>query len=141
MKLLDALMVATIAGATLLLATADASFGQDRLVVPLPDVSGLSRDQAQALTVRVVEADIIGSNCGDYAITDGEWTLLTGTGELLAEKLELDPVGFEREFRAPAYELLDDPGACERLGPKVAPLIAQLVGMGGATRPQAAEAD
>ncbi|MDB6178099.1 hypothetical protein PAF17_11390 [Paracoccus sp. Z330] len=139
MKFLDALMIATVAGGTLLLATADASLGQDRLVVPLPDISSLSQSEAQSLTRQIVEADVITSNCPAYAISDGAWTLLTGTGELLAGKLDMDPAAYEQEVIAPAYALLDDPESCDRIGPEVDPLIDRLIDMGGATEPNPSE--
>ncbi len=71
----------------------------------------------------------------DYEITDGEWTLITGTGDLLAAKLGLDASAYDRSYYGPAFKLLDDPGACDRVGPTAKPLIQRLVGMGGGTTP------
>lgn len=133
MKLWDAVMIAAVAAGALLLAAADGSFGGDRLVVPLPDVSGLDRREAELLARQLAEVNVITSNCPDYTISDGEWTLLTGTGDLLAAQLGLDPVGYERAYFGPAFNLLDDPAACDRIGPRARPLIDRLVGMGGGT--------
>ena len=36
---------------------------------------------------------------------------------------------------ASAFKLLDDPGACDRIGPTAKPLVQRLIGMGGGTTP------
>lgn len=109
----------------------------DRLVVPLPDVSGLSDDEARALTQELAEANVISDNCPEFEATDGEWQLLNGTSDALTERLGLDPLAYDREYFRPAYNLLDDAGACEARGPQVAALVDRLVAMGGDTRPAA----
>ncbi|MDP5306603.1 hypothetical protein [Paracoccus spongiarum] len=135
MRLWDALMIGAIAGGALLLATTKDSFGGDRLVVPLPDVSALGRTEAESLIRQLAEVNVITSHCPDWPISDGEWTLLTGTGDLLAQRLGLDPGAYERDYFGPAFGLLDDPAACGRIGPRARPLIDRLTGMGGGTRP------
>lgn len=135
MKLWDAIMIGTVALGATLVAGAQTVFGQDRVEVPLPDVSQLDEAEATELARRIGEVDVITSNCQDFGISGGEWTLLAGTGDLLARKLGLDPAEYDRQFNAPAYALLDDPEACDRLGPDAKPLIGQLVEMGGATEP------
>lgn len=137
MKLWDAIMVGTIAAGLLLLATTGDSAGGERLVVPLPDVSGLQRPEAEALARQLAQVNVITSNCPDYPISDGEWTLLIGTGDLLAAQLGLDPSAYEREYFGPAFALLDDPSACDRIGPQAGPLLEKLKQMGGATQPAA----
>ncbi|MDO5528050.1 MAG: hypothetical protein Q4F71_01490 [Paracoccus sp. (in: a-proteobacteria)] len=106
---------------------------QDQVTVPLPDVSGLSQDEAERLIAALAQINVITSNCPGYEITDGEWTLLTGTGDRLAAQLGLDPTTYEQRYYGPAFELLDDPEACERIGPRARPVIEDLVKMGGAT--------
>ncbi|WP_147393132.1 hypothetical protein [Paracoccus siganidrum] len=135
MKLWDAIMIGTVALGATLVAGAQTVFGQDRVEVPLPDVSQLDEAEATELARRIGEVDVITSNCQDFGISGGEWTLLAGTGDLLAQQLGLDPAEYDRQFNAPAYALLDDPEACDRLGPDAKPLIGQLVEMGGATEP------
>lgn len=110
-----------------------AQTGGDRVTVALPDLSGLSRDEGQALLRDLAEVNVITSNCPDHAISDGEWMLLTGTGDKLAARLGLDPGSYDRDYYGPAFQLLDDPAACDRVGPRAAPLIERLVGMGGGT--------
>lgn len=139
MKLWDAIMIGTVALGATLMASSQAVFGQDRVEVPLPDVSQLDEAEATELARRIGEVDVITSNCQDFGITGGEWTLLAGTGDLLAQQLGLDPAEYDRQFNAPAYALLDDPEACDRLGPEAEPLIGQLVEMGGATEPDQPE--
>lgn len=105
----------------------------DRMTVALPDVSDLSRAEGQALLKELAEVNVITSNCADHAISDGEWMLLTGTGDKLAAQLGLDPGIYDRDYYGPAFQLLDDAGACDRVGPQARPLIARLVEMGGST--------
>lgn len=135
MKLWDAIMIAVVAAGSLMLITADASLGDEALTVPLPDVSGLDRRDAELLARHLAEVNVITSNCRDHRITDGEWTLLIGTGDLLAQQLGLDPTSYERDYFGPAFALLDDPSACDRIGPQARPLIDRLIGMGGGTGP------
>lgn len=126
---------ATIAGLLMMAGTAQAA--SDQVTVPLPDVSGLSRDEGQALLAELANVNVITSNCPGYEITDGEWMLITGTGDKLAAQLGLDPTSYDRSFYGPAFKLLDDPGACDRIGPQARPLIERLIGMGG--KPEVAQ--
>ncbi|MDN3712535.1 hypothetical protein QWZ10_13640 [Paracoccus cavernae] len=105
------------------------------MTVKLPDVAGLSEDEAKALIADLAEVNVITANCPGYEISNGEWTLLTGTGDRLADRLQLDPSAYDRNYYGPAFKLLDDPEACDRVGPKAKPLIEKLVGMGGGTTP------
>ena len=105
------------------------------VTVQLPDVSNLSEAQATSLIAELANVNVITSNCPDYAISDGEWTLITGTGDRLAARLGLDAAEYDRRYYGPAFKLLDDPGACDRIGPTAKPMIQRLIGMGGDTRP------
>ncbi|MCF3974411.1 hypothetical protein [Paracoccus salsus] len=135
MRVWDGIMIGTVAAGALLLATAEMSSGGDRMAVPLPDVSGLDRNQADEMARKLAQVNVITSNCPAYAISDGEWTLLTGTGDLLAAQLGLDPSAYERQYFGPAFALLDDPLSCDRIGPEARPLIERLQAMGGSTSP------
>lgn len=140
MKTWDAIMIGTVLAGALLLAGQALAQGADgvpgdRLVVPLPDVSALSDDEARTLTRELAEANVISENCPDYTVDDGEWQLLNGTSDALTAQLGLDPLAYDREFFRPAFNLLDDPAACDTRGPGVARMIERLVGMGGDTRP------
>lgn len=134
MRLWDAIMAAAVA-LGLLIAAVQYADAADRLTVKLPDVSGLSRGDAESLAQQLAQVDVITSNCPGYEISDGEWTLLAGTGDKLAAQLGLDPTAYEQSYYAPAFALLDDPAACDRIGPQAAPLIQRLLGMGGGTEP------
>ena len=125
--------VATVAGALAMMSGAALAGGG--VTVQLPDVSGLSETEAKSLIAELAQVNVITSNCPDYAISDGDWTLITGTGDRLAGRLDLDAAGYERAYFAPAFKLLDDPGACDRIGPEAKPLIQRLKAMGGDTAP------
>ncbi|MDO5632137.1 MAG: hypothetical protein Q4G22_09885 [Paracoccus sp. (in: a-proteobacteria)] len=134
MRLWDMIMVVVVLiGAVL--AGAQLARAQDRVQVTLPDLSSLSRAQAESLTREVAQADVITANCPGHAISNGEWALINGTGNQLAALLGLDPTTYERKFYGPAFALLDEPSACDRLGPAVHPLIQRLIEMGGTTKP------
>lgn len=140
MKSWDVIMTATVAaGAILLAATAWAQGADgvpgDRLVVPLPDVSGLSEAQAKDLARELAQANVITSNCPDHDVDDGAWQLMTGTTDALTSKLGLDPIAYDREYFRPAFGLMDDPDACEKLGPGVEGTVDKLIAMGGDTKP------
>lgn len=125
--------IATTAGALLLsggMAVADGG-----VTVQLPDISRLDDTAARALIAELAKVNVITSNCAGYEISNGEWTLITGTGDRLAAKLGLDATSYDRQYYAPAFKLLDDPGACDRIGPTARLLIQRLVGMGGGTTP------
>ena len=47
----------------------------------------------------------------------------------------MDAATYDKTYYAPAFKLLDDPGACDRIGPQAKPLIARLKAMGGDTTP------
>ncbi|WP_299842246.1 hypothetical protein [uncultured Paracoccus sp.] len=138
MKLSDAIM-ALVVLAGLSVVGAQAVRAEDRLSVPLPDISALSESEAEALTRELAEVNVITSNCPDYEVSDGAWTLMTGTSDLLAAKLGMDPGDYDRAYYGPAFALLDDPSSCGRIGPKAEPLIDRLVSMGGATEPATAD--
>jgi hypothetical protein len=105
------------------------------IAVQMPDVSGLSEAEARALLTELANVNVITSNCPAYPISNGEWTLITATGDRLAARLGLDPRAYDQAYYGPAFKLLDDPGACDRIGPSAKPLIQRLIGMGGGTTP------
>lgn len=111
------------------------ALAQDRVEVPLPDLSQLDDAAARDLAQRIARADVITSTCDGFSISGGEWTLLAGSSDLLAQRLAMDPAEYDQSFNAPAYGLLDEDDACAEYGPMVQPLIGELVAMGGATRP------
>lgn len=112
---------------------AQATLGQGSMTVPLPDLSDMSRAEAETLMHELAEINVITSNCPGFDITDGEWTLITGTGDRLASRLGIDPSTYDRDYYGPAFALLDDPTACDRIGPQARPLIRRLIRMGGGT--------
>ena len=105
------------------------------VTVPLPDTATMSPAEARALMTRLAEVNVITSNCPAYAVSDADWTLITGTGDQLAGQLGLDAANYDKQVYGPAFKLLDDPQACDRIGPTAAPLIARLKSMrGGASQ-------
>ena len=124
--------VATVAGALAIMSGVALAGGG--VTVQLPDVSGLSEAEAKSLIAELAQVNVITSNCPGYAVTDGEWTLITGTGDRLAARLGMDAATYDKTYYAPAFKLLDDPGACDRIGPTAKPMIQRLIGMGGDTK-------
>ncbi|WBU64263.1 hypothetical protein [Paracoccus aerodenitrificans] len=116
-------------------ALTSSAVAQGQVTVDMPDLSGMSEADAERLIAALAQINVITSNCPDYRVTDGEWTLLTGTGDMLAARLGIDPASYDRNYFAPAFETLEDPGACDRIGPKARPIIDDLIAMGGSTDP------
>ncbi|TJZ85100.1 hypothetical protein [Paracoccus hibiscisoli] len=107
----------------------------DRVVVPLPDVSGLSDDAAQALAHDLAQMTVITAECPEHDVSGPEFQLMAGTTDALTERLGLDPVSYDRDYVRPAFSVMSEADACDRLGPQVPEMIARLEGMGGSTQP------
>lgn len=107
----------------------------DRLVVPLPDVSGLDDAQAQDLMRELAQMNVITSECPDHDVSDPEWQLMTDTTDALMARLGIDAITYDREYFRPAFSLMDDPASCDTLGPQAPALIERLEAMGGSAQP------
>lgn len=114
---------------------ATAAQAETGLAVDLPELRGLGQGEAEALLTEVVRAVVVAQNCADYAVSPGEWALLTGTGDLLTGPLGLDVTSYDALFWRPAFAALDQPDTCAREGRKLRPLISRLKEMGGNTEP------
>lgn len=121
----------------MLLSAPGAALADGGMAVPLPDTLGLAEPEARALLAEVAKVNVITSNCPAYAVSDAEWSLITGTGDQLAEQLGLDAAAYDQQIYGPAFKLLDDPQACDRVGPAARPLLARLKAMGGAVNTDA----
>ncbi|NHF73998.1 hypothetical protein G7044_12770 [Paracoccus sp. 12-3] len=120
-------MAAIIAvGATTLSLRADT-----KVAVPIPNLDGISQADAERLLAALAQINVVTSNCPDYRISDDEWMLLTGTGDMLAARLGIDPATYDRNYYGPAFRMMEDPGACDRIGPRARPIIDDLIAMGG----------
>jgi hypothetical protein len=111
--------------------------------VALPDVADLVKADAITLLDDLVRANVASSNCTAFAVTDGEWSLITGTADLLAASLGIDTDGYDRVYYKPAFHDIDvdQAGFCDAYGPNVKPLIDRLVEMGGSTAPVGSDQD
>ncbi|HMQ42647.1 MAG TPA: hypothetical protein PKC09_15400 [Paracoccus sp. (in: a-proteobacteria)] len=129
-------IIAAILAAVLHLPLTGAIAAADgKVMVPLPNLQGISEQDAEKLIAALAQVNVIASNCPEYHITDGEWTLLVGTGDMLAKGLGMDPDTYDETYYGPAFRMLDDPGACDRIGPRARPIIDDLIKMGGGTEP------
>ncbi len=126
-------MAAALCGMAMM--TAGMALADGGVTVRLPDVSQLPQPEAEALIAQLAQVNVITSNCPAWPISDGEWALITGTGDRLAARLGLDAAAYDRAYYGPAFKLLDDPSACDRIGATAQPLIGRLVDMGGGTAP------
>lgn len=117
------------------LLTASATETDRRIMVPLPDLSAISNADAKTMLAVLAQINVIASNCPEYNITDGEWTLLIGTGDMLAKRLGLDPEAYETDYYGPAFRMLNKPESCDEIGPSIQPIINDLIRLGGRTEP------
>lgn len=122
--------------ALLLAALPMAALADGGLTVPLPDLSGVPPAQAEALLAALVTANVVSSNCPGYAISDGEWALLTQSADRIAyDLLGLSVDDYDARFYGPAFRLLDDPATCGARGPEVRGYLRLLEDMGGSILP------
>ncbi|SMO76959.1 hypothetical protein [Paracoccus laeviglucosivorans] len=128
-------MKAMAAAAGALVLMTGAALADGGVTVQLPDISQIDDAEAARLIEELANVNVITSNCPGYEISNGEWTLITGTGDRLAAKLGLNATTYDKKYYGPAFKLLDDPQACDRIGPTAKPLIQKLVDMGGGTTP------
>lgn len=112
-----------------------ATLAEGKVMVELPNLSGMSDEDAEKLITALAQVNVITSHCPDYDISDGEWTLLVGTGDMLVKELGMDPDTYDEDYYGPAFRMLEDPGACDRIGPRARPIIDDLIEMGGGTEP------
>lgn len=106
------------------------------ITVKLPDDARIAAAASPEVLMELVVANVIGSNCAGFETTQGEWTLLTGTADKVAEAIGVRDAGdYDDRFYGPAFDLLDRPGSCATEGPKIRPLIERLKAMGGDTLP------
>lgn len=103
-----------------------------KIYVQLPDLSGIDGSEAEKFLSEVVLANVISSNCPDFAVTDEEWSLLTDSADILArEQLRLGVDDYDSQYYGPAFATLDQADACATHGPDVQPVIDRLVELGG----------
>ncbi len=123
--------------AALLLLAAPA-LADGKVYVQLPEFGAFAGNEAETLLEQVVQANVVSSNCPDYAVTDAEWSLLTDSADLLARgELGLSIDDYDRYFYAPAFDLLDKPDTCAKEGPAVELVLEELVYRGGSREPLA----
>lgn len=105
-----------------------------KIYVQLPDLSSYSGTAAEEFLHRLVLANVVSSNCEGYQVSEEEWSLLTDAADILArQQLRLSTAAYDDTYYDPAFDALDQPDTCEVEGPKVQPVIAELVALGGST--------
>lgn len=105
------------------------------VTVKLPDPGQIAAAASPDFLMALVMANVAGMNCPGYALSDGEWALVTGTADRVAGALQIGTAAYDEDYYGPAFAALDQPGTCDREGPKIAPLIRRLKSMGGGTDP------
>ena len=121
-----------LAAAALCLVLTLPALADGKIYVQLPDLSGFSGAEAETFLNEVVLANVISSNCEDFAVTDEEWSLLTDSADILARgQLGLSVDDYDSQYYAPAFDTLDKADACAAHGPQVQPVIDRLVELGG----------
>lgn len=103
-----------------------------KIYVQMPDLSGIDGAEAEKFLGEVVLANVISSNCPDFAVTDEEWSLLTDSADILARgQLGLSVDDYDSQYYGPAFAALDKADACATHGPDVQPVIDRLIELGG----------
>ncbi|MCB1346965.1 MAG: hypothetical protein H6900_04745 [Rhodobacter sp.] len=119
---------------TLLAASAWADGG---VTVPLPRIPPLPTGEQEHLLMQLVTANVVSENCPGHGLTPEEFALVTGSADLVAAALGvLDSNAYDDRFYRPAFAMLDKPDTCDREGPRIRPLINQLIAWGGSLTPR-----
>ena len=106
------------------------------IAVAMPNFPDFSEAQNQEMLTALVTAVVVGMNCPGFEITDGEWSLLNGAADIIANnELGLSVDAYDAGYFSPAFALLDKPDTCAVEGPKVLPLVEFLIGLGGSRDP------
>lgn len=105
------------------------------VTVKLPDPGQIAAAASPDFLMALVMANVAGMNCPGHALSDGEWALVTGTADRVAGALEIGASAYDEDYYGPAFAAMDQPGTCDREGPKIAPLIQRLKSMGGSAEP------
>jgi hypothetical protein len=106
------------------------------IAVDMPNFPDFSEAQNQEMLTALVTAVVVGMNCPGFEITEGEWSLLNGAADIIANnELGLNVDAYDADYFSPAFALLDKPDTCAVEGPKVLPLVEFLIGLGGSRDP------
>lgn len=107
-----------------------------KVFVQLPDLSAYTGEEAEDFLYRVVLSNVVSSNCTGYEISEGEWSLLTDSADLLAYgQLKLSGGDYDDRFYKPAFDALDEAGTCDIEGPGVDTVLNELIAHGGSPEP------
>ena len=118
--------------ATFCLAGTAPALADGKIYVQLPDLSAYRGDAAEALLTDLVLANVVSSNCTGFGVTDAEWSLLVDSADMIAYgQLGLSVEDYDDLYYDPAFEALDRSDTCAAQGPRVEPLLQQLVDLGG----------
>lgn len=126
-----------IAAIALTLVMAAPALADGKVYVQLPDLNSYAEGEAEALLSEVVTANVISSNCPGFEVSEAEWSLLTDSADILARgRLGLSVDVYDSDYYGSAFALLDEAGACAEYGPRVEPILDQLVALGGSREPR-----
>ncbi|WP_299747757.1 hypothetical protein [Devosia sp.] len=107
-----------------------------KVYVQLPDLSSLHGEGQKDFLRGLILANVISSNCPDFAVTEPEWSLLTDSADLIGRgQFHLNAEAYDQQYFGPAFAVLEDKSACETYGPTVQPILDQLVALGGSREP------
>lgn len=120
------------AAAAVLLASVMPALADGKIYVQLPDLGSITGVEAERFLTEVVLANVISSNCADFAVSEEEWSLLTDSADILAHaQLRLNLDDYDSQYYGPAFDALDQADACAVHGPDVQPVLDRLVALGG----------
>ena len=126
-------LVVGLLGAALLVTPA---LADGKVYVQLPNLSDYQGKEAEDFLYQVVLANIVSSNCEGFEATEEEWSLLTDSADILwHDNLDLTTEQYIATYETPAFAALDDPDTCATMGPKVQPILNELVAHGGSVEP------
>lgn len=121
-----------LAATALCVALATPALADGKIYVQLPDLTAYRGAEAETFLTELVLANIVSSNCAGFEVTEEDWSLLTDSADLIAYgQLGLSVDATDATYYAPAFNALDQADTCADEGPKVEPILQQLVDLGG----------
>lgn len=105
------------------------------VTVPLPTIPQMPEADLEHLLRELVVANVVSANCQGFEYGTAEWALLTGSADLIAQRLGIGVGEYDVRFYGPAFAMLGKPETCATQGPRVRPLINRLIAWGGSLTP------
>jgi hypothetical protein len=98
----------------------------------LPEAGALKAAESPEFLLALVNAMVAGEHCEGFEVSPEELALLTATVPVVVADMGIDTETYDLEYNGRSFADIFIDETCPRDGPKVRPMLDQLIGMGGA---------